>query len=78
MQQVTLAASRNVAFAVVDDVATHIWKQLLDGASELELVDGLVAEYDVEAERARTDLTAFLQRLNQLGLLQTDDTCARR
>ena len=77
MQKVTLAASRNAAFAVLDDgavllnvetgryfglddVATHIWKQLLDGASESELVDGLVAEYDVEPQRAQADLTSFL------------------
>jgi hypothetical protein len=92
MQQVTLAANRNAAFAVLDDgavllnvdtgryfgldeVATRIWKQLQDGATEADLVDGLVAEYDVDAERARVDLLAFLERLNLLGLLRSDDAC---
>ena len=59
----------------LDEVATHLWKGLVDGASEPELLDSLVAAYDVEPDRARTDLTAFLQRLDRLGLLQTDDAC---
>jgi PqqD family protein of HPr-rel-A system len=93
MQQVTLAANRNAAFAVLDDgavllnaetgryfgldeVATHIWSRLVEGANEPQLVDSLVATYDVEPGRARADVTAFLERLNRLGLLQVDDGCA--
>ncbi|HEY1292378.1 MAG TPA: PqqD family protein [Chloroflexota bacterium] len=59
----------------LDDVATHLWKQLLEGASEAQLVDSVLAEYDVEPERARGDVTNFLQRLEVLGLLQADVMC---
>ncbi|MBV9579732.1 MAG: PqqD family protein [Chloroflexi bacterium] len=93
MQQVTLAANRNAAFAVLDDgavllnvetgryfgldeVATLLWKRLVNGASEAQLVDSLIAVYEVEPERAQADVTAFVQRLKLLGLLQADTAWA--
>lgn len=45
-----------------------LWKRLLLGATEQELVDALQSEYDVDEKTAKTDIEAFLSvmRKNQL------------
>jgi len=44
-----------------------IWERLDGRTSGLELVEALVAEFDVEHERARRDYIALAERLLELG-----------
>ena len=47
-----------------------IWRALAEGATRDELVAALVAEFDIEADRAGTDVDAFLAELSERGLLE--------
>jgi len=46
-----------------------IFERLEAGATEDELVAAVCAEYDVEPERARPDVRAFVQHLVAAGLI---------
>ncbi|MDP8924736.1 MAG: PqqD family protein [Chloroflexota bacterium] len=52
----------------LDAVGADIWKLLAKGATESEIVDRLLAEYDVEPGRLRAELAAFLAALEDKGL----------
>ena len=54
----------------VNGVALSIWKLLQKGASFGEIVDGICAEYEVDAQTAAADLTEFLDTLQENGLLE--------
>jgi len=54
----------------LDPVGTRIWELLVEGTSEQEIVGRVLDEYDVEPERARTDVEAFIQTLASRGLTQ--------
>ena len=43
-----------------------LWERLAVGAEKSELVDALLAEYDVDRERAEKSVDAFVARLKEL------------
>ena len=44
-----------------------LWRKLEGGASREELIDTLLAEYDVSRELAEVDVDAFIKRLTEAG-----------
>ena len=56
----------------LDEVGSEMWKALTASPS-IELAFNALAEnYDVDPERLRLDLDAYIQKLVALGLLQVD------
>jgi hypothetical protein len=54
----------------LNDVAAHIW-ELLDGRRSVgEIVEAIVAEFEVEPEEAEADLEEFLQQLEHIGAVR--------
>ncbi len=54
----------------LDRVGTRIW-ELLDGASTLgDVLTGIVAEFDVDCDRAERDLVDLVQQLAGKGLVE--------
>ena len=47
-----------------------LWEKLAVGAEKSELVDALLAEYDVDRERAEKSVDAFVARLKELDFLE--------
>lgn len=47
-----------------------LWKRLAEGTTRAELVDALVARFEIEPERAQTDVDAFVDDVRSRGLLQ--------
>lgn len=47
-----------------------LWERLEHGASEDELRDALLEEYDVDEKRAQEDVKAFLAALEKNGCLE--------
>ena len=45
-------------------------KRLAEGTTRAELVDALVARFEIEPERAQTDVDAFVDDVRSRGLLQ--------
>jgi hypothetical protein len=57
-------------YFVLHEVAALVWARLANPASAAELCDELMRQYDVTAERCRTDVLAFLQKAYDKGLLR--------
>jgi Coenzyme PQQ synthesis protein D (PqqD) len=54
----------------LDDVSNRFWQVLTAGGTIQAAYDTLLAEFDVDSERLRSDLEEFVQELIQLGLVQ--------
>ena len=55
----------------VDQVGHRIWELTGEGKTLQEIVDAIVAEYDVSREQAEGDVLAFAEPLVERGLLGT-------
>ena len=53
----------------VDQVGQRIWQLVGDGNSLQGIVDSIVAEYEVEARQAESDVLDFTRTLVDKGLL---------
>ena len=53
----------------LNEVGAEIWKMLPEVKDEEEIVRRLLQEYDATAEEIRPDVSAFLDKLRELGIL---------
>jgi len=67
-ETVLLDLARGEYFGL-DSVGKRIWESISNGESLAETVETIVAEYEVDEERARTDVVEFVQDLLGRGLL---------
>jgi hypothetical protein len=59
----------------LDRSAAHIWKLLAERPVKVdEVVQTIVDEWEVEAERCERDLFAFISELSIAGLVEIDDS----
>ena len=56
----------------VNEVGVDIWNMLQEDVTFEDLVQGILAEYDVEEEVAREDIQEFLNTLIEGGILKED------
>ena len=54
----------------LDEMGTRMWNALTTSESIQAAYDGLLAEYDVDAEELRHDLTELIEMLVDQGLLE--------
>ena len=54
----------------LNETGTRIWRGLEDGKTEAEIIEGLVAEFDVTREEAEQTTHAFLESLRSEGLVR--------
>ena len=54
----------------LDSVSARIWQVLTGGGSVQSAYETLLAEFDVDPERLRTDLEEFVQELVRFGLVE--------
>lgn len=52
----------------LNELGSQIWKLLVEGKSEDEIVADLLAEYEVDVAALRQDVVDFLDRLSATGL----------
>lgn len=53
----------------LNGTGAFLWEQLQSETTEDALVQALLAEYDVDEERARASVVAFVNKLNENGFL---------
>lgn len=53
----------------LNPMGAALWNMLPEAADEADLVQRVLDEYEVNADTARADVSAFLNRLQQLGIL---------
>jgi hypothetical protein len=58
------------AYLAVNDTGALLWPLVAAGTTEGALVDELTACFDIDVERARADVGAFVDRLRSLTLLE--------
>ena len=57
----------------LNKTGVYLWSRLKDGATEAELIAGLLEKYDgVTEEKAAADVKAFLEELQSRSLLSED------
>ena len=54
----------------LNETGAFLWKILESGATKEELLDKLLAEYDVDEETARKDVDAFINKLQEAKLVR--------
>lgn len=54
----------------LNESGATLWKALENDITEEGLVDALMAEYDVDAERAKCDVAAFVKRMKDAKLIE--------
>ncbi len=54
---------------VFNEVGARIWELVEAGRSQAAMVASLTAEFEVDPERARADLSTFLEVLREAGLV---------
>ena len=57
----------------VNEVGVTLWKMLQEEVTMEDLVQGVLAEYDVEEEIAREDIREFLDTLISGGILTKEE-----
>lgn len=53
----------------LNGTAKVLWEKLDQGAERQELIDALLAEYDVDAETAAAGVDGFVKKLEEHGFL---------
>lgn len=54
----------------LNETGALLWRTLSDGATEQELVDALLNEYEVSEEIARRDVKIFIDKLTEAKLIK--------
>lgn len=57
---------------VLNEVAAFIWTKLEKGASRNELIEHVLSEFDVDADKAADDLDALLEKLSGYGVIEEE------
>jgi hypothetical protein len=58
------------ALITLNPTARRVWELLAEDHSVESLAAGVVEQFDVDRDRARADVQAFLDKLGRLGLLE--------
>ena len=53
----------------LNETSAFLWNKLIKGATESELVDALLGEYDVEKDVAEKGVKSFINRLVEANLV---------
>lgn len=56
----------------LNEVGTRMWTLLLEHGSTEKVIQGIVDEYQVDAETARADLDKLVSQLRDKGLITTN------
>ncbi len=54
---------------VLNECGKYLWDRIPDASSEEDLINALLAEYEVNRQTAAQDVAEFLESLRKLGIL---------
>ena len=54
----------------LNESGAFLWSQLENDITEEQLLDAMLKEYDIDEATAKADITAFIGKLNEAGLLK--------
>jgi Coenzyme PQQ synthesis protein D (PqqD) len=56
----------------LNSVGTRLWQLIVEHGSEEKVIEGFLAEYEVEEKLFRQDLADLIRQLMQTGLVQSE------
>jgi hypothetical protein len=68
--EVVALDEREALYLAANPAGAILWRALAGGTTHGALVNGLVTEYGIDADRAGADVDAFLADLRERGLLE--------
>ena len=75
-EHIVMPIGRNISqfdgAIVLNDVAAFIWEKLSEGCSREELLEDILSEFEVDRERAETDLDALLEKFRGYGVIEEE------
>ncbi len=57
----------------LNETGVLIWKKLEEGCTEADILAAFLQEYDVTEERAKEDISIFVNKLKEAGILDDND-----
>lgn len=64
-------AERIKGIIKVNETGAYIWNLLTDkNMNSEELVKALISKYEIEPEKARSDVDGFIQQIREIGCLE--------
>lgn len=54
----------------LNDTGADIWRGVEEGLAEAAIAERIAAKYEVDPERAREDVDAFIARMREAGLVE--------
>lgn len=54
----------------LSETAAFLWKKLQDECTEEDLVNALLAEYEIDRESAVTDVRELLEQMRKIGVME--------
>ena len=68
--EVVILDSKSGRYFSLSAVGARIWQLIQTPCTVAQILDTLLAEYEVEAERCETDLLALLGKMQERGLIE--------
>jgi hypothetical protein len=70
---IAIRGDRDAPMFALTPSGAMLWKRLADWATEEQLVELVLAQYDVTTDRAAADVEEFLEQLRELRALDSED-----
>ena len=70
-EKVMMSVEKGQYFGL-EPVGSRIWEMIAQPVRVSELIDVLLGRYDVDRETCEKDVLAFLEELNEAGILQVE------
>ena len=64
------SASQTVSMQAINETGAFIWHLLENGATQEEICEKMLSEYEIDCETASEDVSNFLAKLDAAGLLE--------
>lgn len=58
------------AMITINETGALLWNKLVDGATEDELVETIISEYEIDEETARQDVVEFVNALSEKKVIE--------
>lgn len=71
-ERVHILDEKEDAIITLNETATFLWKSLSKPMTADELADKIVAEYDINANKAHVDVQAFLSKVEKKGFVRKE------
>lgn len=68
--QLVLLSPRDLSYHAVDAVGADIWRRTETPTTMDDIVSDLVCRYDVSEEQCRHDVSAFIERMRDIGVIE--------